>query len=112
MLDHEQLDVYQCAIQFVALTVRIIEPLPRQRSGLADQLRRAAMSIPLNIAEGSGRPRGADRARFRAIARGSALECAAVLDVCRALELVDVKLIGEAKELLVRIVAMLTKLCR
>jgi four helix bundle protein len=112
MLDHEQLDVYQCAIRFVALTVPIVEALPRSSAGLVDQLRRAAISIPLNIAEGSGRPHGADRARFRAIARGSALECAAVLDVCGALSLIDLKLIGEAKELLARIVAMLTKLCR
>lgn len=51
MLDHERLDVYQCAIQFVALTVRLVDALPRSNAGLGDQLRRAAISIPLNIAE-------------------------------------------------------------
>jgi four helix bundle protein len=48
---------------------------------LRDQLRRASSSIPLNIAEASGKTGRADRAHFHAIARGSALECAAILDV-------------------------------
>ena len=81
MLDHEKLDVYQRAIEFVAYALRIAECLPRGQAPLADQLRRAAVSIPLNIAEGGGRNReSADRARFRAIARGSAMESGALLD--------------------------------
>src|SRR6185312_2683586 len=54
MLDHEKLDVYQRAIEFVACALRIAERLPRGQAPLADQLRRAAVSIPLNIAEGGG----------------------------------------------------------
>src|SRR4029453_11551395 len=81
MLSHERLDVYQRSIEFLASALRIAEKLPRGQAPLADQLRRAAMSIPLNIAEGSGRsPASADRTRFRGIARGSAMECGAILE--------------------------------
>jgi hypothetical protein len=48
--DHEKLDVYVAAIDFVALADEIVEHLPRGRAYLADQLQRAATSIPLNIA--------------------------------------------------------------
>ena len=52
------------------------------------------------------------RKRFCAIARGSAMECSAILDACRVLSLVDKNIVDEGKSLLVRIVAMLTKICR
>jgi len=50
--EHERLDVYQAAIEFVALAADLVERLPRGRRYLADQLGRAATSIPLNIAPG------------------------------------------------------------
>src|SRR4051812_45963820 len=79
---------------------------------LADQFRRAAMSIPLNVAEGSGRsPGSADRARFRGIARGSAMECGAILDVVRLFEIAPEPEWHQAKALLVRVVVMLSKMC-
>ena len=69
------------------------------------------MSIPLNIAEGSGRSSGsADRIRFRGIARGSAMECGAILDVARLLEIAPDADWNRAKALLVRIVEMLSKM--
>src|SRR5262245_55518271 len=65
MLSHEKLDVYQRSIEFLAAALGIAGDLPRGQAPLADQLRRAAMSNPLNIAEGTGRmPNSADRARF------------------------------------------------
>lgn len=112
MLDHERLDVYRRAIEFLVVAVKVIEAVPRGNGGLRDQLRRAAISIPLNIAEGCGRPGDADRARFYAMARGSAMECAAIMDVCAALGGVDAEPLANGKALLERIVAMLTKLCR
>jgi len=51
----EGLDVYRCSIEFLALAWRLAEALPRGQSALGDQLRRAALSVPLNIAEGAGR---------------------------------------------------------
>jgi len=111
MLSHEKLDVYQRAIEFLAGALRIAESLPRGHAPLADQFRRAAMSIPLNIAEGSGRSAGsADRSRFHGIARGSAMECAAILDVVRLLQVAPEDEWVRAKSVLVRIVEMLSKM--
>lgn len=86
MLHYEKLDVYQVSIQFVATAVAMSEQIPKGYAALADPLRRAAWSIPLNIAEGVGKPSVSDQARFHAIARGSAMECGAILDVVRAAE--------------------------
>jgi four helix bundle protein len=112
MLSFQKLDVYQCSIEFVAWSLRIASSLPRGHGDLRDQLRRAALSVSLNIGEAAGRATRADAARHYAIARGSAMECAAVLDVMRALNLLPESTHGEAIALLARVVAMLTKLCR
>lgn len=110
--DHEKLDVYQVAIEFVARANDIIERLPRGRGYLADQLQRAALSIVLNIAEGAGKFSPADKAVFYMRARGSATESAAVLDVCRKLNLISESLVDDNKALLERIAQMLTKLIK
>ena len=112
MLSFQRLDVYQRAIDLLALTAEVAAEVPRGHAALLDQLRRAATSIPLNIAEAAGRTGEADAARTYAIARGSAMESAAVLDTLLVLKVVDAKTHERALELLARIVAMLTKLCR
>jgi four helix bundle protein len=112
MLSFQKLDVYRCAIDFVAIAVKVAAAIPRGHADLRDQLRRAALSVPLNTAEGAGRVSDADAARHFAIARGSAMECAAVLDVLRVLGALDEEEYRRATELLARVVAMLTKLCR
>ncbi|MBI4817783.1 MAG: four helix bundle protein [Deltaproteobacteria bacterium] len=110
--DHEKLDVYQAAIEFVAQADDIVAAFPRGRAYLADQLQRAATSIPLNIAEGAGEFSAADKARFYRIAKRSAAECAATLDVCRRLRLIEPERYTSGRELLLRIVAMLIKMVR
>ncbi|WP_438021228.1 four helix bundle protein [Sorangium sp. So ce315] len=112
LLDHENLDVYHCSIEFLTLALRLGARLPRGEAELRDQLKRAAMSVPLNIAEGAGKPTTADRVRFYAIARGSAMECGALVDVCRVAGFLPSGDAEEAKVLLGRIVAMLTRMCR
>ena len=106
---HEQLDVYRAAIEYVGWAYRLCEGLKGHRNA-KDQLLRASQAVPLNIAEGNGKATEGDRRRFFEIARGSALECAAVqdvLEVCGALSAAEN---ASAKRLLDRIVAMLTKL--
>jgi four helix bundle protein len=112
MFDHEKLDVYKRSIQFLALSAKIVAAIPRGQNHIADQMKRAALSIPLNVAEGTGKLTAADRRRFYGIARGSAMECGAILDVLRALGLCSDEDLDTAKSLLIRVVAMLTKLCK
>lgn len=111
-LDYEKLDVYQRAIEFLHVALKITTELPRGESELRSQLKRAAMSIPLNIAEGSGKNGPADRARFHAIARGSAMECGALIDVLAIAGYARADDARQAKALVARIVAMLSRMCR
>jgi four helix bundle protein len=62
--DHERLDVYQLAVRFLEHARDVIATFPRGRAGLADQLERAATSIVLNIAEGSGEFSSQEKARI------------------------------------------------
>jgi four helix bundle protein len=109
MLPHERLDVYHYGLKLVAVVVKLSASIPRGYAPLGDQLRRAAISVPLNIAEGYGRHTPTDRRAFYVIARGSANECAAILDVL-GLVGVDATERDEAKEYAGRIGAMLTRL--
>jgi four helix bundle protein len=77
-LDHERLDVYRLA-RDLARWVRQTR-FPAGESALRDQVRRAADSVPLNIAEGCHRS-GGDRFQHFRIAKGSAAECCAILDL-------------------------------
>ncbi len=104
--DHEKLDVYQEAIAFCGRVGDLLNEIAA-KAAAKDQLDRASTSLPLNIAEGNGKFSTADRARFLEIARGSALECAACLDVLSARKLVSGERTIPAKEQLVRIVNML-----
>jgi four helix bundle protein len=112
LLDHEKLTVYQVAIEFVILADEVIENLPRGRAYLSDQLQRAALSIPLNIAEGAGEYAVDEKARFYRMAKRSATECAGVLDVCQRLRLVEESRYMKGKELLIGIVSMLIKMAQ
>ena len=104
--DHEKLDVYQEAIAFCGWVGELLGEISA-KAAAKDQLDRASTSLPLNIAEGNGKFSRVDRARFLEIARGSALECAACLDVFAVRKLVPAERILSAKEQLVRIVNML-----
>lgn len=104
--DHERLNVYQEAIIFCGWVGDLLNEIAA-KAATKDQLDRASTSIPLNIAEGNGKFANADRARFLEIARGSALECAACIDVLGARKLICSERIIPAKERLVRIANML-----
>ena len=83
---HERLDVYRVAIEFLGVSDEIASELPRGRAylTLVDQLRRASLSVTLNVAEGAGEFAPADKARFYRMARRSGTECVAILDACRS----------------------------
>jgi four helix bundle protein len=110
-LDHEKLEVYQRSLDFITWTLPLLDRLPRSAS-VRDQLDRASTSIPLNIGEGNGKFTSADCCRYFDNARGSALECAACLDVMIAKQFVETSDVQEGKNTLVKMVSMLFGLIR
>ena len=108
MLSFQRLDVYQRAIEFLALAYDIVDRLPRGHADRADQLTRAAESVVRNIAE--GRWSEADSANRYKIARGEAIECAASLDVMKLRKLLTEPDYARGGQLLEGVVAMLTKM--
>ena len=109
--DHEELDVYRESIAFCGWVGEFLAEITG-RAAAKDQLDRASTSLPLNIAEGNGKFSAADRARFLEVARGSALECAACLDVLVVRKFVTPQAIVPAREQLVHIVNMLMGLLK
>ena len=110
MFDHEKLDVYRVSLEFVGWVHARPGKFTGSKRFARDELIRASQSVPRNIAEGNGKRSLPDRKRYFEIARGPALECAAVLD---ELAIIGALKEGEHKQgkgMLVRVVSMLTKL--
>ena len=114
MFDHEKLDVYGVELEFIRWLTDFLEEVSEypaaQRRELVDQVDRASMSALFNTAEGNGKRQGRQRAKFFDDARGSALECAACLDAAVAKRVATNDRIQTGKEMLARVVAMLTRL--
>jgi four helix bundle protein len=109
LMDHERLEVYQLALEFHATVMRLV---PRRgHRHLRDQLERASLGVVLCIAEGAGRTAAKDKRRFYAMARGSATESAAVLDVLHLRAVASAQDCRQAHAIAVRLVQMLSRLC-
>ena len=111
LFDHEKLHVYGKALEFVAWATTVLERVPKAMA-VHNQLDRSSTSIPLNIAEGTGKFTAPDRCRYYDSARGSALECAASLDVLVAKRVLEAREITDGKELLRPVVSMLVGLIK
>ena len=96
VFDLEQLDGFQVAAERVICVDEIAQRLPRGHGTLRDQLRRAANSVVLNIAEGEGEYSAGDKAGFTRMGKRSATQ----------LELTDEAKVARARELLHRVVSM------
>ena len=107
-LSHERLDVYRLAVELHSLAITLLPQ--RGFRVLRDQIERASLGVVLNIAEGAGRRSPADKRRFFEIARGSAMETAAALEIVRLRRISDPRLIGDVRRLVIRVVQMLTRL--
>ena len=114
LFDHEKLDVYCLELGFVAWLAAFFDDAShwsaQHRRELIEQLDRASLSVLLNTAEGNGKRQGQQRAKFFEDARGSAFECAACLDASVAKGFVSIDRVRPGKEMLARVVAMLTRL--
>ena len=106
-LYHERLDVYRLAVEFHVFSMKLVA-----RSGIRnirDQLERASLSVVLCIAEGTGRTTPKDKKRFYSMARGSATECAALLDILDARKIVPTSRCQQRHSMVIRLVQMLTR---
>ena len=81
-LNHTKLEVYKFSREFVLECYKLTKILPdEEKYAMASQIRRAALSVHLNIAEGSSRKSEAERKRYYEISRGSIIEIDAALDI-------------------------------
>lgn len=110
--EHDKLDAYLAAAEFVSFVHITVASFPRGRHALIDQFERACTSIALNIAEGAAEYSRREKARFYRMALRSASECAAILDVARRLGAISMEQERIGREQLGKIVAMLSGLVR
>lgn len=106
--EHEKLIVYQRAVDATMSIERVVVDIPAARGDLKDQLRRAALSIPLNIAEGAGEFSRPEKDRFYRMARRSSSECLAALDIVG--KLFPAVVVAPARAQLLDVSAMLTRM--
>lgn len=101
MKNYKELTVWKKGIDPVKITYHISKQFPsEEKFGLVSQITRAAVSIPANIAEGSGRNSDKDNARFLQIALGSAFELQTYFVIARELSWASNTLLDEADKLL------------
>ncbi len=106
-MNYEQTRIYQCSLDLVSLSRKVIAELPSGHGFLPDQLRRAASSVVLNFAEGYDKGSLAEQRRFFQMSRGSAQEVAAIFDVADRLGAIARGHFVQGKELCDHIVRML-----
>ena len=86
-LNHKNLEVWKISIDFVCEVYRLTEGFPKaELYGITNQLRRAAVSVPSNIAEGSSRSSANERRRFYEVSRSSLAEIDTQIEIAKRLE--------------------------
>jgi len=110
---HKKLDVWQMAMDLVMEIYRITESFPKEEKyGLSNQVRRAAVSVPSNIAEGAARQTKKEFVNYLHMAQGSLSELDTQLEVARRLAFLDGKIWEDLDKVLQRVDKMLTGLIR
>jgi four helix bundle protein len=110
-LSHTRLDVFSISRQCVLECYALSKYLPKEETfGLSSQLRRAAVSIHLNIAEGCSRRSVAERNRFFEISRGSLIEVDTALDLSISLMFLRKEDAEKTGVLILRLFQMLSKM--
>ena len=109
----ENLKVWQVSLGFVTRIYEITREFPKEeRYGLTGQMRRAAVSIPSNIAEGKGRGHPKEYMQFLYVAKGSALELMTLIHVAKNLKYLSGELAEELLKAVSEVTAMLTSLIK
>ena len=108
---YKDLEVWQESMKLVLGVYRLLDLFPKKEQfALCDQLRRAVVSIPSNIAEGFGRDTHKDFAHFLSMSRGSLYEVGTQLEIAHALGYIDS--IGDVRSLMNSVSRMLGSLIR
>ena len=108
-LNHQKLDLYGCSKQFVFECYKLTKQLPPdEKFGMISQIRRAALLVHLNIAEGASRKSATERKRYYEIARGSIVEINAALDIANELAYLNNQNLTTIGETMVKCFRMLT----
>lgn len=111
--DHRQLIVWQKSIDLALQTYRLSKSFPREETyGLSSQIRRAAVSVPANIAEGNGRAHRREYANHVSMARGSLREVETLAEIARGLSYISDEELAAFRELLDHVGRMLTNLLK
>ena len=111
--DFRELIVWQKAMDLTMEIYRLVKHLPKEETfALSDQMRRAAVSIPSNIAEGQGRITSKEFIRFLSMARGSLGELSTQLEICERLQYIDFSITAPAHDLILEISKMLNALSK
>lgn len=110
-LAHTNLDVFKVSREFTLLCYKEIKGFPsEERFAMTQQIRRAALSVHLNIAEGSLRKSSAERRRFYEISRGSLIEVDTAFDIAEQLGYTTREKLREPGLLIIRLFQMLSKM--
>src|SRR5262245_49646390 len=112
-LNHQRLQVFLAPKEFVVECYRLSNSLPAQEKyGMITQIRRAALSAHLNIAEGCSRKSETERKRYYEIARGSLIEIDAALDIASALNYLKKIDLSKLGDKMIRCFKLLTGLLK
>ena len=103
----QALQAYEAAMNVIALAPRLWQDLPGRRGRLGVDLRRAAIAIPLNIADGYGQHNAIARRHFFRAARDAARRCQILLERARQHRLIPDPALSDARAQLARVVALL-----
>ena len=109
--DFEKLEVYQRAVDFANIVYKLTKNFPKnEQFGIVSQLRRASLSISLNIAEGTGRYNNPERRQFYRMGRASIYECVPLLELSFRQDYIDLKRHEELKQECVELAKMISGL--
>ncbi|MEO8820714.1 MAG: four helix bundle protein [Ginsengibacter sp.] len=110
-LNHQKLDVYTYSKRFVIECYKLTKQLPSdEKFGMISQIRRAGLSVHLNIAEGSPRKSEVERKRYYEISRGSIVEIDAALDIAKELNYLDDFDLNQLQESMIKTFKLLSGL--
>ena len=112
-LAHTKMDIFQCSRELALTCYKLTKQFPDvERFGMVHQIRRAALSVHLNISEGCSRRSLTERKRYYEISRGSVIEVDIALDIALELNYSSLEEMKSTGNLIIRAFSMLSALLK